>query len=321
MRFLPPTQSAADAHGSENDHTTVGAGSPSPDVETETDAEVDQLDSDSDIEGTESGSSDGQTGAIRLPGHSLLPTERLENILQADGVTGTLALSKEALFVLSVATEEFIKRMATTGHIHANAQRRNVVSYVDMAASTQQYQEFMFLKDTIPAPISIAKAMQLRQAKEKEVIEDDPALAKHHFVRIPYQKDVTPSKPKEKGRTAVNGHEQTNGNAPSAARSQEQYYNPANGFLLNPSWSNASNGNIAIPSGNMLPFVNGDMPPHPVFLAQDSYDGHSGHVSPHAYYPPSNNTPDRPDDTWLSGPGLVDPSDNLGRTIYTKDRG
>lgn len=62
------------------------------------------------------------------------------------------------------------------------------------AVTTQQYQEFMFLRgmsidnlpcssvsyfcctDTIPAPLTIADALQMRGAKEKELIDEDPAL-------------------------------------------------------------------------------------------------------------------------------------------------
>lgn len=45
------------------------------------------------------------------------------------------------------------------------------------AATTQQYQEFMFLNDTIPACISLAEALRLRQRRERELLEDNPAMA------------------------------------------------------------------------------------------------------------------------------------------------
>jgi hypothetical protein len=332
MRLLPPAQSSStDPHCSEIADNPPGFSQDhsSPDLETESDAEIDQLESDSDVEEIDAESSNDQNdqnGAIRPPGCSLLPTPRLESILQADGVTGNLTLSKEALFVLSVATEEFIKRMARTGQMHSSAQRRIAVSYVDMAASTQQYQEFMFLKDTIPAPMSLAEAIQLRQAKEKEMLEDDPALAVNPPAPtlFPLQNGASSLKPKGKGRNAVNGHEKTNGKASSAT--QERHFDPVYEFLANQPW-NTPKGSTPSPSPeNMPPFINGNMPPQEnlprqTFTAQDSYDGRLGHVSPHhAYCPPPSVLPSRPDETWLRGPGLVDPSDNLGRTIYTKDR-
>jgi len=63
------------------------------------------------------------------------------------------------------------------------------------AAATRQYQEFMFLQgslphhlprrnteqslvtDTIPSPISLADALKRREAKQKEVLEENPATA------------------------------------------------------------------------------------------------------------------------------------------------
>ena len=65
------------------------------------------------------------------------------------GITTNLSMSKEASFVLSIATvpipfvlcdsgayttpqEEFIKRMVQAGHLQASASRRNIVNYVDM---------------------------------------------------------------------------------------------------------------------------------------------------------------------------------------------
>jgi hypothetical protein len=69
--------------------------------------------------------------------------------IQRLGVTGNLALSKEGLFVLSIATvceiiisflfcclianqEEFIKRLIQAGHREASAHRRNQINYTDM---------------------------------------------------------------------------------------------------------------------------------------------------------------------------------------------
>lgn len=89
--------------------------------ESEAEDDVDQLDSDSAGEESPSASNrPNHVAGTRIPGESLLPTIRLENIIQADGtpvqltflapecyicsgVTGNLALSKEGLFILSVA--------------------------------------------------------------------------------------------------------------------------------------------------------------------------------------------------------------------------
>ncbi|KAK2465191.1 hypothetical protein APHAL10511_002545 [Amanita phalloides] len=307
---------------------SVPHSSTSPDNPSDSDAEVDQLDSDSDDH--PSAASSDRADAVRPPGCSLLPSVRLENILQADGVTGNLVLSKEALFILSVATEEFIKRMARTGHIHATAQRRNVVEYIDMAASTQQYQEFMFLKDTIPTPISLADAIQLRQQKEKAMLEDDPALAVNPSPPTLFPIQNGTSKQKGKGRSATNGHGKLNGEASVSSWRSEKHYKAINEMLPTPPWHGP--GNIGrngtapvLPPGNVTPFANGDISalppmPHPMLVPQEPYDGHPGQFPPHAvYYPQPNIVPDRPEEAWLRGPGLIDP-DHLARTIYAKDR-
>ena len=56
-------------------------------MESEVEDEVDQLDSDSDADAQETDVTrkDGTGGAERIPGHSLLPALRLENIIQAEG--------------------------------------------------------------------------------------------------------------------------------------------------------------------------------------------------------------------------------------------
>lgn len=57
------------------------------DVEAE--IEVDQLDSDSDpeVDTAKAGATkNGSRPGVRVPGHTLLPAVRLENIIQADGM-------------------------------------------------------------------------------------------------------------------------------------------------------------------------------------------------------------------------------------------
>ncbi|KAJ7780651.1 hypothetical protein DFH07DRAFT_793075 [Mycena maculata] len=164
-----------------------------PVVEVEPDEEWDELSSDIEEDPVE-----------RVPGESLLPSLRLESIIKADGVMGSLALSKEGLFMLSIATEEFVKRLAQGGHRQASAERRACVDYRDIAATTQQYQEFMFLQKTIPSPVSLSEALRLRELKEKEMLEDDPALVPTPSSTVGLTTSTT--KPKAKNRVP-NGKE------------------------------------------------------------------------------------------------------------------
>ncbi|KAH7885385.1 hypothetical protein F5I97DRAFT_1937606 [Phlebopus sp. FC_14] len=158
-------------------------------TDSEGEAEVDELESDSEDEHGAGASTNGQKKGgrrvgERAPGTTLLPASRIEGIIHADGVTGSLSMSKEAVFVLSIATEEFLKRVVQAGHRHASASRRNTVNYTDMSSSTQQYQEFMFLQgtrqphfDTIPEPIPLSIALDRRKEKEKGDLEANPAMS------------------------------------------------------------------------------------------------------------------------------------------------
>lgn len=151
------------------------------DVDTEPDDEVDQLESDSDHDdpdGRTAGSSSKKSGPkcdVRIPGNTFLPAERLESIIQADGETdrprhfldvnadvhlggvGSLGLSKEGLFVLSIATvrpsqspfelnltsdpkEELIKRLAQCGLRHASTETRTTLAYGDTGACSNLVQ-------------------------------------------------------------------------------------------------------------------------------------------------------------------------------------
>ncbi|KAK0464559.1 uncharacterized protein EV420DRAFT_1760567 [Desarmillaria tabescens] len=203
-------------------------------VDSDVEAEVDQLDSDTEglDEPNPNGASVSTNNAVsgarssRPVGQTLLPGGRLENIISADGVTGSLSLSKEALFVLSIATEEFIKRLAQGGLRQANSERRSAVQYQDMAATTLQYQEFRFLQDTIPTAISLADAIFLREETEKQLFDEDPAPLKPSTSTANYTYPVIPPLPstkpplplnmssKAKGKSrAANGKEKSNGSA------------------------------------------------------------------------------------------------------------
>ncbi|KAK7469226.1 hypothetical protein VKT23_003715 [Stygiomarasmius scandens] len=200
--------------------------------ENEEDEEVDQLvDEDESAEDPDDTAEEDPPGpssrAGRIPGQTLLPAVRLENIMQADGVTGSLAMSREGMFILSAATEEFIKRITQGGHREATAEGRSTIHYHDMANTTRQYQEFMFLQDIMPTPMSLTDALELREAREKELFNDDPSQAQststaHNRAYNPNtmlhpslsSMSHTNSKPK-KSRSA-NGKEKANGSTPSS---------------------------------------------------------------------------------------------------------
>ncbi|KAF8914948.1 hypothetical protein CPB85DRAFT_1251871 [Mucidula mucida] len=189
---------------------------PADESDIEANAEVDQLDDDSEPDlGNDGGAVSGQ-GRGRALGQSLLPIVRLENIIQADGITGTLTMSKEALFIISVATfsatprlfhfqEEFIKRLAQGGLDQAKSQERSAVQYEDMAATILQYQEFRFLEDYIPTPISLADALAEREVMEAKVFDEEPAAIPKPSNTVPSYAIMNNPSSTSKFRVSTNG--------------------------------------------------------------------------------------------------------------------
>lgn len=109
-----------------------------------------------------------KSGERSAAGQPPVPIARLHSILESEVSD---AMSKEAMFVLSAATDAFIKRLAESGHRNASLMRRSTVTYHDMASAIQQHSEFVFLEETIPQPLGLAEALRLRKAKEKEFLE------------------------------------------------------------------------------------------------------------------------------------------------------
>ncbi|TFK52562.1 hypothetical protein OE88DRAFT_1657894 [Heliocybe sulcata] len=154
----------------------------------EDEEEVDQLDSDTDADAASSMQVDGahgpsgtaakrkRRGSVRKVGQTLLPQAIMENILLADGSAG-LNMSKEALFVVSIAAEEFIKRLSSDAQYRAAVERRTTLNYRDMANCTHYKREFHFLKDVIPQPTTLAMAIQRRATKDDYVLDEEPPMA------------------------------------------------------------------------------------------------------------------------------------------------
>ncbi|KAH7877957.1 hypothetical protein F5879DRAFT_229349 [Lentinula edodes] len=183
--------------------------------EEEEEEEIDQLASEEDQEEEditqEAASGSAPRHYRRAPGTTLLPGVKIENILQADGVMGNLSVSKEGLHVLSIATEEFIKRLTQGGHRQANSARRSAINYRDMADTTRQYQEFMFLQDIIPYPVPLSEALELREAALKDSSFNDAApMPFPRSASAPNPTKASSFKPKPK-HSAVNGKEKING--------------------------------------------------------------------------------------------------------------
>ncbi|KAF9517215.1 hypothetical protein BS47DRAFT_1483419 [Hydnum rufescens UP504] len=108
----------------------------------------------------------------RPPGASLLPMSRVQKIMKADKeLAGT---AKEAVFLISVATEEFIKRLALEGHRQSLREGRAVVMLKDLANAVRRADELLFLQEIIPHAIPASDALAKRQAKA----QGDPGIIK-----------------------------------------------------------------------------------------------------------------------------------------------
>ncbi|OCH91866.1 hypothetical protein OBBRIDRAFT_493309 [Obba rivulosa] len=219
------------------------------------DEEIDQLDSDLEDEPGADARPAGPSktrprrSGERVPGHTLLPQPRLENILHADGSGGQL--SKEALFMLSVATEEFLKRFAAAGLREASAARRSVVNYRDVARVAQAQPEFRFLEDIMPVPLALAEALQRRATKEKEMLLDDPAVSAAPTVTAPITTSFA-------GPSASISHAHTPGISVDAGAS-------ASTAGRGKSKARQTNGRATngVPSANGSAAPHADTPPHP----------------------------------------------------------
>ncbi|RDB17967.1 putative transcription factor C16C4.22 [Hypsizygus marmoreus] len=84
----------------------------------------------------------------REPGKSLLPFSRVQKIIKADKDIPIIA--KDATFLISLATEEFIKRLCEAGKRVAEREKRATVQHKDLATVVRKVDEFLFLEEIIP---------------------------------------------------------------------------------------------------------------------------------------------------------------------------
>ncbi|EIM85883.1 histone-fold-containing protein, partial [Stereum hirsutum FP-91666 SS1] len=79
----------------------------------------------------------------RETGKSLLPLARVQKIMKADKELPTVA--KEAALIISIATEEFIKRLAEASQLVAKRENRVTIQQKDIASVVRRGDEFLFL--------------------------------------------------------------------------------------------------------------------------------------------------------------------------------
>lgn len=106
--------------------------------------------------------------ADRPPGKSLLPTARVQKIMKADKELPSC--NKEAVFLISVATEEFIKRLGQAGQQQATREKRTTVQRKDVVTAVRRSDEFVFLEEILAATVTQAAAPTTVKRKTKATV-------------------------------------------------------------------------------------------------------------------------------------------------------
>lgn len=126
----------------------------------------------------------------RPAGHSTLPMSRVQKILKADEELPTIA--KEAAFIISLAAEEFIKRLSEAAQRVAERERRTTVQSRDLATVIRKADEFVFLEELVPFLMSPSAstpssgkrgATNLKSAKPGLNVKDKSMLLEQ-FVKV-----------------------------------------------------------------------------------------------------------------------------------------
>ncbi|KAI9502975.1 hypothetical protein GGI25_005803 [Coemansia spiralis] len=89
------------------------------------------------------------------PGTSTLPAARVRRIIKED--KDIFACGADSLFVISKATEYFVESLVREGYEFSRLDKRKTVQYKDMAKAVQSIEQYDFLGDIIPMPITLKK--------------------------------------------------------------------------------------------------------------------------------------------------------------------
>jgi DNA polymerase epsilon subunit 4 len=85
-----------------------------------------------------------QSLAEKEVGTTMFPIARVKRIIKSD--KDLEMMSAEATFLISVATEYFVKHFMEEGYTKARLEKRRIINYKDMANVVSRAEEFDFLK-------------------------------------------------------------------------------------------------------------------------------------------------------------------------------
>ncbi|SJX62267.1 related to DPB3-third-largest subunit of DNA polymerase II [Sporisorium reilianum f. sp. reilianum] len=107
--------------------------------------------------------SPSKSGSKSQRGVSIFPTARVARIIKADRDVDIC--SKEATFLISMATEIFVRKLTDEAYTNAKLDKRKHIFYKDLSRAVQQNEFLEFLKDAIPTPMALSSALEARQDK------------------------------------------------------------------------------------------------------------------------------------------------------------
>ncbi|PWN50223.1 histone-fold-containing protein [Violaceomyces palustris] len=99
----------------------------------------------------------------RQRGTASLPMARVQRIIKADREVDIC--SREATFLITIATEMFIKKFADEAYTNARLDKRKIVQYKDISKAVIQNEYLEFLKEIVPPSMPLSQALAHRQAK------------------------------------------------------------------------------------------------------------------------------------------------------------
>ncbi|KAH6912896.1 histone-fold-containing protein [Coprinopsis sp. MPI-PUGE-AT-0042] len=175
-------------------------------MDVDDDAPEVQEDPGESVNTKKSGTKKDATTLDREPGKSLLPHARVQKIIKADKDIPIVA--KEATFLISLATEEFIRRISEASAKAAKRENRSTVQGRDLASVVRRVDEFLFLEDIMP----FITAEPKRTSKVKQIMSEVSSLKAaptfmDQFVSKPGQQQPDQEKDSESPLAAANSGE------------------------------------------------------------------------------------------------------------------
>ncbi|POW18277.1 hypothetical protein PSHT_05977 [Puccinia striiformis] len=94
----------------------------------------------------------------KVVGTTILPVTRVTRAAKQD--KDIKIVSKEAVFLISIATEYFVKKLTDSAFERAKRERRVFVKYNDVASAVKRNPEYDWLEEVIPATIPLGTILQ-----------------------------------------------------------------------------------------------------------------------------------------------------------------